>query len=268
VKRRIILVSLCVVLAALAVVAVRLTAQRFSASGDDEPAQTSAPAVQPAAAPAAEAAVRYGWRKIDGDEFGGSKVDTVKWDVYNGDNSVNESWSRKQCAVADGVLTMTGLGNAAGTTCGISWKQDQVFGRWEVRARMPQPADASYGPAFLLWGENDTNFPNAGEIDFAETWNANRDFTESWLHGPGNKKGPHFKSAPVDLTQWHNYGVDWTADKITLYLDGQVWGVYEDKSYIPTTPMHLVLQLTYISKHPGPPVQTSLQVDWARIYAP
>jgi hypothetical protein len=45
-----------------------------------------------------------------------------------------------------------------------------------------------------------------------------------------------------------------------------VWGVYDDPKYIPRTPMHLVLQLTYISKHPGAPRETTAQVDWARVY--
>ncbi|NKQ52806.1 glycoside hydrolase family 16 protein [Amycolatopsis sp. K13G38] len=269
-KRRVILLSLCAVLVALAVVAVRLTADRFSGGTEDPPGQAAAGAspAPPVTSGSTEAAVRYGWKKIGGEEFDGASVDTAKWDVYNGDNSVNESWSKKQCAVADGVLTLTGQANNAGTTCGIAWKDDQTFGRWEVRARMPKPADRAFAPTFLLWGADDANFPDAGEIDFSETWNAERTFTDSWLHGPGNTKGPHFQSAPVDLTQWHNFGVDWQADKITLYLDGQVWGVYDDPKFIPKTPMHLVLQLTFVRNHPGELVQTTAQVDWARIYAP
>lgn len=268
-KRRVLLISLCVVLVALAVVAVRLTTQRFDAAGD-RPAQAEGgtPAALPTAPLSTEAAVRYGWHKIGDDEFDGTRVDTSKWDVYDGDNSVNESWSRKQCTVSGGVLTLTGKASEAGTTCGIAWKQDQTYGRWEVRARMPRPADPGYAPTFLLWGADDSNFPAAGEIDFSETWNPDRVYTESWLHGPGNTQGPYFKGNPVNLQEWHNFGVDWQPGKITLYLDGQPWGVYDDPKFIPRTPMHLVLQLTYISKHPGAPHQTTAQVDWARIYAP
>ena len=267
-KRRVALVSVCVVLVVLAVVAVRVVTQRFDASGDEPGQPAGAPSAVPTGPLPTEAALRYGWTKTGGDEFDGAAVDTTKWTVYDGDNSINESWSRKQCTVAGGVLTLTGKATNAGTTCGIAWKANQTYGRWEVRARMPRPADPGFAPTFLLWSADDSNLPNAGEIDFSETWNPDRPYTESWLHGPGNIKGPYFKSNPVDLTQWHNFGVDWQPDKITLYLDGQPWGVYDDPKFLPHSPMHLALQLTFISKHPGAPHQTTAQVDWARIYAP
>lgn len=261
-----ILISLCVVLAVAVVVAVTVVSQRFGGP-DDQTAAPGAGVVSPVeVARSDEAAVQYGWQRVAGDEFDGRSVDSSQWDIYDGDNSVDESWSSKQCSVSGGLLTLSGKANTAGTTCGIAFKQNQVYGRWEVRARMPVPADPGYAPTFLLWGADDANFPDAGEIDFAEDWDPNRQFVESWLHGPGNLRGPYFKSNPVDLTQWHNFGVDWQPDKITLYLDGQVWGVYDDPKYIPRTPMHLVLQLSYTSKHAGAPRATTAQVDWARVY--
>ncbi|WP_435159164.1 glycoside hydrolase family 16 protein [Amycolatopsis sacchari] len=268
-KRRTTPLILCAVLIVAAVAAFVLTTQRFGSDDSGERAEQGSPGVAGAPPPqpaSTEAAVLNGWQLVAGDDFNGTKIDTKRWDVYDGANSVGETWSRKQCTVSGGVLTLAGRADDAGTTCGLSWKGDQTFGRWEVRARLPVPADANYAPTFLLWGADDLNFPEAGEIDFSETWNPERQFAESWLHGPGNLKGPYIKSNPVDLTQWHNFGVDWQADKITLYLDGQVWGVYDDPKYIPRTPMHLVLQLSFVRKHPGTPVATSAQVDWARVY--
>ncbi|TVT21427.1 glycoside hydrolase family 16 protein [Amycolatopsis rhizosphaerae] len=267
-KRRVVLLSLCLVLAAVAVAAVKITSRRFENSGSQAGPATSAPesaAVVPPMPQATEAAVEYGWQRVGGDEFDGTKVDTTRWEVYDGTNSRNETWSPKQCAVKDGLLTITGLSDRAGTTCGIAWKQDRTYGRWEVRARMPAPADPGYAPIFLLWGDAG-NYPHAGEIDFAEEYDPARQYIESWLHGPGNTEGGYFKSKPVDLTQWHNFAVEWEPDRITLYLDGVVWGVYDDPKFIPRTPMHVTLQQNYTPKGPGLPLKSSVEIDWMRMY--
>lgn len=267
-KRRGVLVGVCVVLVAVAGLALTIVVKRFK-GGDGPQAPdfaTAVPAVPPAQPSSTEAAVLYGWQRTGGDEFDGDKVDTARWDIYEGVNGVNESWSGQQCSVRNGTLTITGQPDALGTSCGIAWRQNQTYGRWEVRARMPAPADPGFAPVFLLWGADDANYPGAGEIDFAEEYDPDRQFIESWLHGPGNLKGPYFKSRPVDLTQWHNFAVDWQPDHVTIYLDGVPWGIYSDPKFIPRTPMHLTLQQNFTRKHPGPPLRSSVEIDWARIY--
>lgn len=269
-KRRVVLLSLCLVLAAAAVAVVQITFRRFEHAGPRSAPGTSVPGsatpVVPPMPSATEAAIAYGWPRAGGDEFDGAKLDTSQWEVYTGTNSRNETWSPKQCAVRDGILTITGLSDRAGTSCGIAWRRDQTYGRWEVRARMPAPADPGYAPIFLLWGADRGNYPKAGEIDFAEEYDPARQYIESWLHGPGNAEGGYVKSKPVDLTQWHNFGVEWQPDRITLYLDAMVWGVYDDPRFIPRTPMHVTLQQNYTPKGPGLPLRSSVEIDWMRIY--
>ncbi|TNC26457.1 glycoside hydrolase family 16 protein [Amycolatopsis alkalitolerans] len=269
-KRRVIVLVVGALLAVGAVFAVRATAERFGSSDAQEAAPTlgsSLPSVIPTRPSTGEAALNLGWQRIDGDEFDGAKVDTTRWRVYDGYNAASkETLSAKQCSVSGGVLTITGLANAAGTTCGMAWKQNRTFGRWEVRARFPAPADAGFNPVFLLWPADDANWAATGEIDFAEEYDTARQYVQSWLHGPGNTDGGYYQSHRFDMTQWHNYAVDWQPDRITLYLDGQPWGAYLDRPFIPQKPMHLVIQQNYNRKHPGIPLQSSVQIDWVRIY--
>jgi beta-glucanase (GH16 family) len=267
VKRRVTVTVFCLVLAALVIVAVRVTTQRFdNADTDDGPPSLGA-TVAPVKPAATEAAVMYGWQQADGDDFTGTKVNPAVWESYDGTNPISkERWSPKQCAVRDGLLTITGQADDYGSSCGIAWRADQTYGRWEVRARMPAPADAGFTPVFLLWGADDVNYPQSGEIDFGEEYDPARQYIESWLHGPGNTEGGYFKSKPVDLTQWHNFAVEWQPDHITIYLDGLAWGTYTDPKFIPRSPMHLVVQQNFNRKHPGPPLQSTVQVDWVRIY--
>ncbi|WP_236794543.1 family 16 glycosylhydrolase [Amycolatopsis sp. GM8] len=269
-KRRVIVLVVCVVLAVGAVFAVRATAARFDSSDAQEVVPTlgsSLPSVIPTRSSSGEAGVDLNWPRADADEFTGTKVSSARWRVYDGYNTASkETLDANLCSLSGGILTITGLANDAGTTCGMAWKQNRTFGRWEIRARFPAPADAGFNPVFLLWPADDANWMQTGEIDFAEEYDPARQYVQSWLHGPGNTDGGYYRSQPFDMTQWHNYAVDWQPDRITLYIDGQPWGAYLDKQFIPQKPMHLVIQQNYNRKHPGVPVRSSVQIDWVRIY--
>jgi beta-glucanase (GH16 family) len=260
--------AVCLVLAVGAIVAVRATAQRFEQADEAASPSTgaSSPVVIPTRPSTSDAAVNLGWQQVDGDEFDGTRVSTARWRVYDGYNPTSkETLSARQCTVSGGILTITGLADAAGTTCGIAWKDNRTFGRWEIRARFPAPADHDFNPVFLLWPADDANWTQTGEIDFAEEYDPARQYIESWLHGPGNTDGG-YASKTVDLTQWHNFAVDWQPDRITLYLDGEPWGSYLNQQFIPQKPMHLVIQQNYNRKRAGVPLQSSVQIDWVHLY--
>lgn len=263
-NRRVFVIVACLVLAVAAGVAVVVTSHRFSdarnaASGSD-PTVLAPPKSD-------EAAKNFGWQLIGGDEFSGTKIDTGKWAVYDGDDAASQtSWRADNCTVSGGVLTLTGSPDTAGTTCGLAWQTDQVYGRWEVRARFPAPAAIAYDPVFLLWPQNDDK-AGVGEIDFAEEYDPNRQYIESWLHGPGDVQVAYERKY-VDLTQWHNFAVEWQASHITCYLDGVAWVGYSNPAFIPSKPMHLVLQQNFVprTKADVPPIKSTVDVDWVRIY--
>ncbi len=135
---------------------------------------------------------------------------------------------------------MTIRGDSKGTTGGMGWSTDQRFGKWEVRARFPK-GDDQYHPVLLLWPQG--KWPQGGEVDFAETTSASSGVSFFLHYSSSNKQ----KSAdkPLDLTQWHNYAVEWVDGRITGFIDGQQWFQSTDRSTLPPGQMHVAIQLDY-----------------------
>ncbi|OXM67537.1 MULTISPECIES: glycoside hydrolase family 16 protein [Amycolatopsis] len=264
--RRVVILVACVVLAGVAILAVRVTSERF---GDTEGASPTVVTEAPGTAvitpeASGEAAVNFGWRLIAQDDFDGRRVDTASWEIYQGHNPVSgETLGADQCVVRGGVLTLVGDGDATAATCGIAWHEDRTYGRWEVRARFPAPADPDFNPVLLLWPESDTNLD--GEIDFAEIYDPARQYVESWLHGPGNTDAGHMRK-DLDITQWHNYAVEWQPGHVTCYIDGVAWATYGEPGTIPSEPMHLVIQQNHNRHKATPPIRSTAEIDWVRIY--
>jgi acid phosphatase len=207
------------------------------------------------------AAARYGWTNlVYRDDFNGSALGPG-WGVYDSaGNNGNGIRSPAQISVANGVMTTTGA--ADGTTAGISARQSQKYGRWEVRARFPAGCGC-YHPILILWPDAD-NWPAAGEIDYAEVFDAGRRTLHFFLHYSADNR-QLFASVPVDMTQWHDYAVEWTADHITGYLDGEPFFHTDRQDVQPPGPMAQTIQLDWF---PGDNAGTgaSLEVDWATMY--
>ena len=99
-------------------------------------------------------------------------------------------------SVANGMLEIAGTGTTGG---GIAMKQNQLYGRWEIRAK--QDYGNGFGPAILLWPKSE-NWPSDGEIDIAEIPAGERKqahFTVHW----GSNNSQKSKVLQGDFTQWH-----------------------------------------------------------------
>ncbi len=203
------------------------------------------------------AAVR-GWTLATADEFNGTTLNG-NWGPYDGaGNGGKGRRSPDAITVQNGIMTIHG--DSKGTTGGMAWTDDQRFGKWEVRARFPK-GDDQYHPVLLLWPQG--RWPDGGEVDFAETTSASSG-VEFFLHySSSNKQKSAQKS--LDLTQWHNYAVEWVNGRITGYIDGRQWFQSTDSSTLPPGQMHLAIQLDYFPKG-GSPSPTEMDVDYVRIY--
>jgi beta-glucanase (GH16 family) len=171
-------------------------------------------------------------RTVFTDEFSGSALDRSKWNVIVTGRTVNNEQqayidSPEVLEVGNGLLTIhprfrPGFKTPEGKTF------DFVSGRIDSRgkfdftygtaaARMKLAAGAGLWPAF--WALGNDRWPDTGEIDIMEnvgdpTW------TSVALHGPGYfGDTPLVKRAPVDITQWHVYAVDWTPDLLVFTID-------------------------------------------------
>jgi hypothetical protein len=128
-----------------------------------------------------------------------------------------------------------------------------------MRAKFPK-GDAQYHPVLLLWPENGGS--DKGEVDFAETTSAASSVSFFLHHGSGDQEQAEKR---LDITQWHNYAVEVTTDRVTGYVDGQKWFESTDRDALPREAVHPVIQLDWFPKGDSPEPSEML-VDWMRIY--
>lgn len=223
------------------------------------------------AAESTEAAVVNGWgNPAFADDFNYTGApNSTKWSVYISSGHAGQGLRRPTQWVANGEYVRA-TGKSDGTTGGMSFKQDRgsVYGRWEVRMRVPA-RDKEYHPVLIVW-------PDAGrvaannyqEIDFSEATSP-LGVDRFYLHAAkgGSGSGQSSASKTIDMTQWHNYAVDWQPGRITGYIDGVKW--FEDTANAAKVkaPAHLTIQLDWFPN--GSATSTSyMDVDWARVYKP
>jgi beta-glucanase (GH16 family) len=139
------------------------------------------------------------------------------------------------------------------------------YGRYVVRFR----SDALHGykTAWLLWPDSDI-WPGDGEIDFPEG-NLDGSFSAFVHHmnaGSGSQQDVYATTGLY--TRWHTAVVEWTPSYCRFTLDGNVIGVSTD--YIPSTPMHWVLQSETAIDGSVPRDSTAgnVQIDWVVAYTP
>ena len=162
----------------------------------------------------------------------------------------------------DGYQYTSGLINTYNTF-------NQTYGYFEMRAQLP--AGQGLWPAFWLL-QQDMSWPP--EIDAMEV--LGHDMTTLYTAVHTNQTGSHTSSGGTikvpDMSQaYHTYGVDWQADYITYYFDGQQ--VY--KAPTPSDmhePMYMIANLAVGGYWPGNPDSTTpfpaqMKIDYIRAYS-
>jgi len=278
-----------------------LTPPALLPSPKPTPSPTASPSPTPPPPPATCAAIDYSTsgRQVFGDEFTGTKVDTAKWRVRDGE-SLSFDKARilaRNVTVHDGVLDIAGKRETVSSrdyTTGYVdtiGKFSQKYGRWEMRAMVPTDGTKTRGvwPAFWLRGDS-----TPGEIDIMETWGspATRSFnpstSNSWTiwrdtnDGGGDKftgwSHPQGHSPPI-YDAYHVYAVNWSPGCMTFSFDGTVVvSINTSRARWMTTsfdsPFNIRLNMQVGSGHWGYPdskytkTQFNYLVDYVRAYAP
>ncbi len=164
------------------------------------------------------------------------------------------------------------------TTLGL---HDQREGRFEARIRIP--TTSGVWPAFWLLGSNcaTVGWPTCGEIDIMENFGRDPARIQGALHGPGYS-GANSLYRPFILADgrfdddFHVFRVDWLADRIVWYVDGQLYQVIK-RDYVPGAwvfdhPFYVIINLAVGGGPAGAPgagttfPQTML-VDWVKVYS-
>ncbi|PTT69850.1 glycoside hydrolase family 16 protein [Arthrobacter sp. HMWF013] len=245
-----------------------------SASATPTPTPTPTPKVKPTLTPTPKptpttlstgsAATDLNWgTPIAGDEFDYiGAPDPAKWSVYNSAGHAGNGIRSPQQVTVDGSKMVIN-GTADGTTAGISAKFGrQKYGRWEVRAA--GSGDNEYHLVALLWPDS-RNWPCEGEVDYAETagdWNVMKFYHH---YSCANKQTS--TAIALDVSQFHNYAVDWSPQGIVGYVDGVKWFEDTDPGHQPPASMHQTLQLDWFPDD-SPNGPGEMRVDWVRVYAP
>jgi beta-glucanase (GH16 family) len=208
------------------------------------------------------------WRLVFRDDFDGSRLDPRVWNRYNSVGGFGNGWRRPEAiTVEDGKLRITARGDVSG---GMNHEHSQTYGRWEFRARTDK--GRGRGSAILLWPDS-LNKEADGELDMMEVPREDRSQAHFVIHFSAQNKLAGSKVGG-DFSQWHTFAMDWLPDRITWYVDGVKQFETFDKNVIPTSRMHLAIQLDMgpfeewilAPDHTTPP-EVSLEVDWVRVYA-
>lgn len=223
----------------------------------------------PPPAPGSTAAAKFNWGTAlpGSDEFNYTGApDSAKWGLYDGaGHDGNGKRVAGKNVVGNGYLRQSG--DSSGNTGGMASKTDIQGGRWEVRARIA--ADGSgghpYHPVLLTWPKSGA-WPQGAEYDFFEV-DLGDTAPEAFMHYPANTvKQEHFTGPKTDLSQWHNYALDWnmTAKTLTGYIDGVQWFKVTNPSAMAPGPHHGTIQLDNFF---GGGMQAAhMDVDWYHIY--
>ena len=204
------------------------------------------------------------WACTFDDEFDGTSVDRTKWLVQttaaSGYRSGPECYvdSPDNVAVDNGTLRLTVRKESAPFTCKTPsgsyssqytsgtingfGKFSQTYGRFEVRAKLPDTAVKGLQETLWLWPQNSTKYglwPSSGEIDMAEFYSQYNGWnipyihynllqsTVSWaantnvytaLPAPNNQPG---MVCYFDKGAFNTYTMIWEPGRITLQVNGQ-----------------------------------------------
>jgi beta-glucanase (GH16 family) len=245
-----------------------------------QPGESIAGAQPPISDAFVTAAENFAWGNptTASDEFDyEGRPDPSRWILPDGCWDGNAGKGRRcqgNVTVHDGVLRL--YGDANGDTGWIRQRLDTRYGRWEIRSRSRNlAADGGlYHPIHLIWPSSE-RWPDDGEYDFLEYSDPDARCATAFIHYP-HPSGPvqqeRAEKCDVDMTQWHNFGMEWTPDYVAGFVDGVEWFKFsggagvDGRSNIQDMPSGaLTIQLDNYTGSNGNR-EAEFLVDWVRFY--
>ncbi len=206
------------------------------------------------------------WRLFFVEEFDGPAIDTDDWYLYDSPGNAGFGLRRPSAiAIEDGLLVITAqMIDGTLVSGGMAHTDDQIYGRWTFRVLTePDPSEATSG-VVLTWPESN-DWPIDGENDMYETGRAaNRTPFHTFIHYGADNRQEHLIHE-ADGTQWQEITMEWTAERITMFRNGEFAGEIRNLEAIPDVPHHMTIQLDAWTEVMSDPVR--MYVDWVEVYS-
>ena len=233
--------------------------------------------------------------------------DGTNYNVYRWGNNEEQYYKSENATVSDGLLHITAKKERTSYTYNnetrtyeytsarlrTTGKITTTYGYIEARIKLP--AGTGLWPAFWMLPESDFQgkwWPTNGEIDIMEAKGRLLNKYGATIHtGTSNNQDFYkfkeytFSSTEEDITGFHNYGVVWSTEGFTFYIDGESFftvtpyqyqnsnGLYAGSSTAPfDCPFHILLNLAIGGNYDGglsPDenfTEAEMLVDYVRIY--
>ncbi|MCP8940727.1 family 16 glycosylhydrolase [Alsobacter sp. SYSU M60028] len=179
--------------------------------------------------------------------------------------------------LSDGVLTISARPTPADLldetggyryTSGMINSHDSFnfkYGYVEIRAQLPE--GQGLWPALWMLRQDDGK---KGEIDIMEVLGHDPGFLYSTAHHSGTMNKIVRADVPDLSAGFHTYGLDWGAEKTSVYLDGKLMGSIATPDAL-KQPMYLLANLAVGGDWPGSPdgstpFPADLKIDYVRVY--
>ncbi|MFL6022101.1 MAG: family 16 glycosylhydrolase [Marmoricola sp.] len=106
----------------------------------------------------------------------------------------------------------------------------QTYGKYEVRAKIPDLTSPGAQETFWLWPNTNGygSWPGSGEIDFAEFYSRYADIDQPYIHyypgttATGTNNNVTTARCPIKVGEFNTYGLEWTPGRLTILLNGTV----------------------------------------------
>ena len=166
-----------------------------------------------------------------------------KWDYSIGGNGwgngelQNYTNKRPNSSISRGNLAITAINNGGMWTSArlkTLYKADWTYGYIEIRAKLPKGVGTWPAIWMMARGEVYGPWPRSGEIDIMEHVGFDQDnihtsaHTLSYYHKINTQKTAAAMVKGVS-DGFHLYAIDWTADSIQWYVDGQPFFKFDNE---------------------------------------
>lgn len=227
------------------------------------------------------------WQLVWQDEFRGSIGPDWVFETGNGasgwGNNEMQYYRRENATVENDSLVITAKReDFAGfryTSARMKTQGLRSFKYGRIEARMKLPAKLGLWPAFWMLGSNigSVGWPASGEIDVMEQINTNNEVlgTVHW-QGSNGAYATYGGRTAANVQDWHVYAIEWDANFIRWFVDGQQYHVIDITNGVGGTEefhrdFFLLLNVAVGGNLPGFNVDNAglparMHVDYVRVY--